>query len=61
MGGASEHETVSSPGRGHADGSGEQFTKGKVLTVRYTPSGKGGADIPIRLEGLTDALKFLPK
>ena len=39
----------------------EKFTKGKVLTVRYAPSEKGPLDIPIRLDGLADALKSLSK
>lgn len=37
----------------------EKFERGKTLTVRYTIAGAKTADIPIRLEGLTKALKSL--
>ncbi|HTH17334.1 MAG TPA: invasion associated locus B family protein [Magnetospirillum sp.] len=37
----------------------EKFVKGTTLIVRYVVSEKTSADIPIRLEGLKDALKSL--
>ena len=37
----------------------EKFERGKTLTVRYTIAGTKTANIPIRLEGLTKALKSL--
>ncbi len=39
----------------------EKFTKGKALTVRYALPENGPLDIPIRLDGLADALKSLSK
>lgn len=39
----------------------EKFEKGKALTVRYVLSDKASADIPIRLEGLADAIASLSK
>lgn len=38
-----------------------KFERGKTLTVRYTIAGTKTADIPIRLEGLTKALKSLSR
>lgn len=37
----------------------EKFERGKVLTVRYTIADAKAANIPIRLKGLTKALKSL--
>lgn len=39
----------------------EKFEKGKILTVRYVLSDTASADIPIRLEGLADAIRSLSK
>jgi invasion protein IalB len=39
----------------------EKFEKGKTLVVRYVVSDTASADIPIRLDGLADALKSLSK
>jgi invasion protein IalB len=39
----------------------DKFEKGKTLIVRYAPSRQGAADIPVKLEGLTNALKSLSK
>jgi len=38
-----------------------QFSRGKTLTVRYAVSDAKAADVPIRLQGFTDALKSLAK
>lgn len=37
------------------------FKKAKTLTVSYVPSDKGPFKVPVRLEGLSDALKSLVK
>lgn len=37
----------------------QKFEQGKTLTVRYTLAGAKTADIPMRLDGLTKALKSL--
>lgn len=39
----------------------EKFEKGKTLIVRYAAANQGAVDIPIRLEGLTNALTSLSK
>jgi hypothetical protein len=39
----------------------EKFERGKTLTVRYIVVGVNTAGTPIRLKGLTEALKFLPR
>jgi invasion protein IalB len=38
-----------------------KFVGGKALVVRYAVSDKAGTDVPMRLEGLEDALKSLAK
>lgn len=36
-----------------------KFEKGKLLAVRYTPTEKGAVEFPIKLDGLSGALKLL--
>ncbi len=39
----------------------DKFVKGKTLIMYYDVSDKASTNIPIRLEGLADALKSLPR
>jgi invasion protein IalB len=39
----------------------EKFLRGKMLTVRYASPGSATANIPIRLQGLADAMAQLSK